>query len=396
MRGEEGEKVEIPMKQGVVQGRVQRSVQHVLVPILLFCGIAGLAVAQPVAPQSVAAGIAAVAQRIRHAIPMPGLSVAAVANGSIIVSEGFGTLDAQGTTPATGDSRYRLASVSKALTAVAVMRLVEQGRVALDSPIQQYCPEYPFRRYVITVRHLLAHCSGIRHYADLAENYNRRYFPSLAESVGIVANDSLLFPPGTQFHYSTYAFNLLGRLVERVCGQPFQQAIQTLVLNPAGMLRSGSIGQLRQLGVEQIADGYTRTLAGEILPSKPLNLSDRLPGAGLVSTANDLAQFALALLQHRLLADTTLRQMWANATFSGVAMPCGLGWFVAQSSLGPLAMHDGAQSGCRALLMILPERHIAVALLANMEGDDLTEAMQQGGMEILGILSNAQNPPPTR
>jgi len=306
------------------------------------------------------------------------MAVAVVADSTIIFSEGFGTLDPQGKPPVTGDSRFRLASVSKVLTAVAVMRLVEQGRLALDSPIQRYCPEYPFRQYPITVRHLLAHCSGIRHYASPAENYNSQFFPMLSDAVGIVANDSLLFPPGGQFGYSTYAFNLLGRAVEIGSGQPFPQAIATLVLGPAGMDRSGSIGELRQLGNEQIAEGFTRTLAGEIVASKPLNLSDRVPGAGLVSTANDLARFAVALFGHRLLRDGTLRQMWTNAEFGGVAMPCGLGWFVAPTPLGQLAMHDGAQSGCRALLMVHPERQIAVAILANMEGDDLTEAMQRG------------------
>ena len=358
----------------------QSIVPHWLFLTLLFGCVAVSAVAQP--PPD-AAAVVSVVERIRQAIPMPGIAVAVASDTGIIFTQGFGTLDSAGKVPATGDSRYRLASVSKALTAVAVMRLVEQGSVGLDSPIQRYCPQYPFRQYPVTVRQLLAHCSGIRHYASPDENYNRRYFASVAESVGIVASDSLLFPPGTQFQYSTYAFNLLGRLVETVSGQPFAQAIETLVLAPAGMSRSGSIGELRQLGNEQIADGYTRTLAGHVVPAKPLNLSDRVPGAGLVSTANDLARFALALLQHRLLADTTLRLLWTNAEFGGVEMPCGLGWFVAATPLGKLAMHDGAQSGGRALLMILPERRVAVAMLANMEGDDLTEAMQQGGMEIL-------------
>lgn len=363
----------------------QSIAQQTLLPILLLCSITTSVVAQ-------VAGFAtvdSVVEHIRQKIAMPGMTVAVVADTGIIFSKGFGTVDIEGKFPATGDSRYRLASVSKALTAVAVMRLVEQGKVALDSPIQRYCPEYPFRQYAITVRHLLAHCSGIRHYNNSAENYNRRYYSSLSQSVAIVANDSLLFPPGTQFQYSTYAFNLLGRLIEQVTGQPFQQAITRLVLMPAGMSRSGSIGELRQLGNEQIADGFTRTLAGQVLASKPLNLSDRVPGAGLVSTANDLARLALGLFQHRLLADTTLQLMWTNAGFGEVAMPCGLGWFVATTPIGKLVMHDGAQSGCRALLMILPEHHIAVAMLANMEGDDLTEAMQQGGMEILQSLARS-------
>lgn len=370
----------------------QNTVPKWLLPILLVGGIAVSAGAQP--PESVA--ILKVIERIRQAIPMPGIAVAVASDTGIIFTQGFGTLDAEGRVAATGDACYRLASVSKTLTAVAVMRLVEQGRVGLDSPIQRYCPEYPFRQYPVTVRQLLAHCSGIRHYNSPAENYNRRYFPSVAESVGIVANDSLLFPPGTQFHYSTYAFNLLGRLVEHVSGQPFEQAIATLVLAPAAMRRSGSIAQIRQAGDAQIADGYTRTLAGQVVPANPLNLSDRVPGAGLVSTASDLARFALALFQHRLLADTTLWLMWTNAQFGDpehrVAMPCGLGWFVAATPLGKLAMHDGAQSGCRALLMILPEHRIAVAMLANMEGDDLTEAMQQGGMELLRLAFSQSQP----
>ena len=115
---------------------------------------------------------------------------------------------------------YRLASVTKPITATAVLQLVEAGKVDLDAPIQRYVPAFPEKQWPVTVRHLLSHQSGIRNWTD-EEFHNTRHFASIAESLAVFKDDPLLFEPGTRTQYTSLGYNLMGAVVEGVSGKPF-------------------------------------------------------------------------------------------------------------------------------------------------------------------------------
>lgn len=115
--------------------------------------------------------------------------------------------------PVTAETRFRIGSVSKALTSVAVGRLLQDGRLDLDSPVQRYVPGFPAKRYPITVRQVAGHLAGIRHYFP-GEFENREHYPTITQGLAIFAADSLLFEPGTAFAYSSYGYNLLGAVIE--------------------------------------------------------------------------------------------------------------------------------------------------------------------------------------
>src|SRR5438876_5517929 len=139
---------------------------------------------------------------------IPGLSAALVLDGKPCWSEGFGMADLENYSPATSSTLFRLGSISKPISATAVLELRERGELDLDAPVQKYCPAFPPKEWPITTRELLGHLGGIRHYnpggkGDVPED-SARHFSSMQESLELFARDPLVAKPGTTFHYSTY------------------------------------------------------------------------------------------------------------------------------------------------------------------------------------------------
>src|ERR1051325_8362448 len=165
---------------------------------------------------------------------IPGVSVAI--GGKIRYAQGFGMADLENLIPVTPQTRIRLGSISKPITAVAVMQLVEQGKIDLDAEIQRYVPAFPKKRWPVTVRQLLGHQGGVRHYLqdgtdlDSVVHYTDRITP-----LSIFAKDPLLFEPGTKYSYTTYAFNLLGAAVESASGEPLPDYYLRHIFKPAEM-----------------------------------------------------------------------------------------------------------------------------------------------------------------
>src|SRR2546426_9120253 len=172
---------------------------------------------------SVPAAFAAIVARERTlvcerlATQIPGVQVAVAVNGKLVWSEGCGYADAERQQPVTRETQFRIGSVSKPLTATAVVLLYERGKLDLDAPVQRYVPSFPDKGYPITTRQLAGHLAGIRHYRGDEFVLNRR-FGSVGEGLTIFQDDSLLFPPGTRFSYSSYGWNLISAVIEGAAG----------------------------------------------------------------------------------------------------------------------------------------------------------------------------------
>src|SRR5437016_12489074 len=151
---------------------------------------------------------------------IPGVQVAVAVNGKLVWSEGFGYADVERNRPVTRETQFRIGSVSKPLTAAAVVLLYEQGKLDLDAPIQRYVPTFPDKGYPISTRQLAGHLAGIRHYKD-REFFLNRHFATVRDGLAIFQDDSLLFPPGTRFSYSSYGWNLVSAVVEGAAGEDF-------------------------------------------------------------------------------------------------------------------------------------------------------------------------------
>jgi serine beta-lactamase-like protein LACTB len=335
-----------------------------------------VAVAQPPAspapspsPSLVAPKLQAVESAINvamHRYGIPGLSAAVAASGSVSLSAGYGMADVENAVPAGPLTIYRLASVSKPLTATAVLQLAAKGKLDLDAPVQRYVPAYPEKQWPLTCRQLLCHQGGVRQWTD-EEFHSTRHYASLTEAVEFFKNDPLVFEPGTRTLYTSLGYNLLGVAVENASGQGYLDYMRENVFSPAGMETAG-LDDVFAL-VPHRAQGYQKAPGGELFNSSLSDTSNRVPGGGLVATAEDVARFALALPSGALLKNETREQMFVRQrTRDGKATGYGLGWAVGTQRGRREAYHIGGQPRVSTILYILPDSGVAVVFLTNLEG----------------------------
>lgn len=304
---------------------------------------------------------------------IPGLSVA-VYDGRTLWSKGYGIADVENAVPATEDTVYRLASVSKPITAAAAMKLVEEGRFDLDAPVQNYVPTFRETKWPVTGRELLSHLGGIRGYRG-DENASTRHYHNRTAPLAIFGNDPLVHEPGTKYLYSSYGYNLLGAAVEGAAGRPFLEVLKTSVFDAAGMntIRDDDPDAI----IPHRAQGY-RLVHGRLQNSILADISNKVPSGGLCSDASDVARFAVALLEGRILKPATLQEMWTSSkTKDGAPVGYGMGWSVGRFNGVREISHNGAQPKVSTLLYIRPDKKIVVVILANLEGVSLVELARE-------------------
>src|SRR5713226_3381184 len=305
------------------------------------------------------------AQMSRQGIP--GLSVAAVVDHKLRWSNGYGLADVENFVPAKAMTAYRLGSISKPITAAAVMQLVERGKLDLDAPIQKYCPAFPEKQWPVTARLLLGHLSGVRHYKGDDEFSSTRHYKGVVEGLDMFKNDPLLFEPGTKYSYTTHGFAVLGCAVEGASGMSFPDYERENVFKPAGMdrIRVDNVFDI----VPNRAQGYQKTQSGELRNSGLADTSYKIPGGGFISTVEDLAKFAIAMQSGTLVKKETLDQMWTSQkTRDGKATGYGMGWGVSERNGMKEVEHGGAQQRVSTYLYTIPEKGLAVVLMTNLEG----------------------------
>jgi CubicO group peptidase (beta-lactamase class C family) len=297
---------------------------------------------------------------------IPGLTAALATDLQLRWTAGFGLADLENAVAATPDTVYRLGSISKPITAVAVMQLSERARLDLDLPVQRYVPAFGEKEWPVTSRQLLAHLGGVRHYAP-GEFEQTRHYSSLGDSLAIFAADPLVHEPETRFLYSTYGYNLLGSVVEAASGAAFLDYLEQNVFEPAAMAHTQADDVFRI--IPHRARGYQRGPGGDLLNSSLADTSHKIPGGGLCGTAADAVRFACALQAGILLQKGTFEQMLVRQkTRDRRLTGYGLGWTVGRRAGQREAWHTGGQQRVSTVLYMQPDRRLAVAVLANLEG----------------------------
>src|SRR6266704_3200963 len=233
---------------------------------------------------------------------IPGLSAAVVLEGEPRWSQGFGMADLENSSPATSSALFRLGSISKPISATAVLQLWERGKLELDAPVQKYCPEFPQKEWPVTTRELLGHLGGIRHYqpdgkGDVPED-SARHFASMQDSLQIFASDPLVAKPGTKFNYSTYGYTLVGCVLEAAASGKFIEFLRKNVFGPAGMVESQADDFFAV--VPHRTRWYHKDKSGVVRNAGVLDSSYKIPGGGLISSADDMAQPEVAILPDKL------------------------------------------------------------------------------------------------
>jgi CubicO group peptidase (beta-lactamase class C family) len=328
-------------------------------------------------PPAVPAPNASVTERIdafvseqmeRH--DLPGLALALVDGDKVLFMKGYGKADQTGH-PITPQTPFLLASVSKPLTAVAIMQLVEAGKVDLDTPVQHYLPEFqvadPAASSQITVHHLLLHTSGI----PTTACDTRRNAETLAEYVSELQTVELDSPVGARHNYCSGNYNILGRIIETISGQSFGEYMQEHVFTPLDMQRSfTSEWEAQQAG---LAQGY-QWFFGVQVPTHHRYNTSQLPSGTIISSAEDMSNFLISQLNGGNYAGTNIlpanriAAMQVPGTQRGRDGGYGFGWVISPVGEVPAVWHDGANANFHSLLLMQPETRRGAVILINSFG----------------------------
>lgn len=276
--------------------------------------------------------------------------------GQVVYSGAFGMADRVAGAPYTTDTPSCVASLSKPITAVALMMLAEQGLVRYDSPLSELLPGFPPATGAVTVRHLLTHTSGIPDYPDLGVDRPGVTNAEIVAALRKVTNP--VFPPGLQYQYSNSGYVLLGQIIERLVGAPLPQVLAGRIFNPLGM-RSTFVLTSPEDKRAGVARGYDRDGGADDFEGMATGES------GVYSTVHDLLRFAEALFGNTLLRPETLAVALQPATVREGSTTYGFGLNIATDAGGLRVWHQGNTAGFRAFLERRFSKQVTVILLTN-------------------------------
>jgi CubicO group peptidase (beta-lactamase class C family)/D-alanyl-D-alanine dipeptidase len=320
---------------------------------------------------------------------LPALSIAIIDDQQTVWAEGFGMADPKSKTPATADTVYRIGSVSKLFTDIAIMQLVERGELNLDVPITDYLPDFhpknPFGT-PITLRQLMSHRSGLLREPPVG-NYFETSQPSLAATVRSLNDTELVFPPNTHTKYSNAAIAAVGYLLEARSHEPFAKYLKSAVLDRMGLLNSSFEPDPRIIKNLAKAEMWTYDGLKFEAPTFQLGMA---PAGSMYSTVNELGRFASVLLAQgkthngTLLKPSTLEEMWSPQFLDPSARVFGLGFLVRSLDGHRLLGHGGAIYGFATTLDILPEDKVGAVVLATK--DAVNAVTEHIGEETLRLI----------
>ena len=314
--------------------------------------------------------------------PIPGMAVAVVRRGEVVYSRGFGVQELGTGPPVTPETIFHTASVSKALVATAAMQLVQQGKLDLDTPVTRYVPYFRLAEdgaARITARHILTHTSGMPDVEDYGWESPEFDDGALERYVRSLADQRLRAQPGETWAYSNMAFEVLGDVIAKISGVPFEQAVQDAILGPLGMAHSSFLpgtGPPRLRAVPH--RGNLAPAATQVYPYHRAHA----PSSTLRSSVNDLARFVAAMLNGgrrdgiTLLPEDGLEEMWRPGADVDRGLRMGLGWFLRKHRGNRMVLHPGRDPGFNAMIGFLPERGVGVAILTNYDGQSAFELVE--------------------
>jgi D-alanyl-D-alanine carboxypeptidase len=293
-------------------------------------------------------------------------------HGKVLLQDAWGRADRKTGVANTPATRFRIGSMNKMFTAVAILQLVEAHKLALDDPIGQHLPHYPNKQVAakVTVRHLLTHTGGTGDIFGPTFDQHRLQLREHRDYLKLYGTRGLSFEPGSRFEYSNYGFVLLGALIEHVSGESYDDYVDQRVFRPAGMRSTGALPE--STDVPDRAVGYLRTSPGsDWVPN-----TDTLPWRGTAagggySTVGDLLRFAQALSSGTLISKATL----AEATRPH-QQQYGYGFGVqAQGRLASYG-HGGGAPGMNGELRIFPQLGYIVVSLSNLDPPAASELVE--------------------
>ena len=303
-----------------------------------------------------------------------GLALGIIQNDQIVYLQGYGTADRDRNIPVTTQTMFRWASISKPVTAIAALQLMEQGKLDLDANVLQYVPEFPDPGVKITCRQLLCHQGGIVHYTNgpvvpTTRQYRDPHpFRDVVTALDTFNQSPLVNAPGEKFSYSTHGYILASAVVQRAGRKPFDQQVSERIRRPLQMASLQPDYQWKS--IPRRTNGY-RKLDGQIIDAIDDDVSWKLGGGGYISTIEDLCRFAQGLMAGKLVSERTEAMMWTPQRTTGdTATRYGLGFTVEGDGNGLKISHNGSQHKTRTRMVFYPVERHGIVVMTNSEWVD--------------------------
>jgi CubicO group peptidase (beta-lactamase class C family) len=298
---------------------------------------------------------------------VPGAALVVIEHGRVALRRAWGLADLEHRTPVTERTNFRLASLTKAFTAMGIMLLVNDGRLGLEERARDVLPDLPAYAREISIRHLLTHTSGLRAYQDLLDASATRRVTD-RDVLGLLhRTDSLLFPAGSAFRYGDTGYAVLARVVETVSGQSFARFLHDRIFARIGMTSTVAW----EPGVSVVPDralGYAETPAGYRLADQSLT-SGVLGDGGVYSSVHDLIAWDRALDDGVFLGPRLQALVWSPALLTdGRKTHYGFGWFIDRDAAGLRAFHRGDTTGFSHYIVKYLDPGLTIVILTNRRG----------------------------
>jgi len=332
--------------------------------------------------QSLSDALADIQRRQRNI----GLSALVMLDGETVMAENLGYADLENRVPVTNETRFGVASITKAFTGLALLKLHEAGRIDLDAPIQRYVPAFPVKQGgVITPRLLAAHLAGIRHW-------------------GPERNDTLIAPPGTKESYSSYGYNLIAAAIQSASGTKFQDYVNREIIAPLKLSNTGFDDVRRVLPHRarrySYFDPWTFAVDSNAVYRVPdWDYSHNIAGGNMYSTTADLARLGRAIEKPGLVSKQSLELLYRRPRVGTVQASMSFGFYVSDSTAPHRLLNiGGSNAGLQAALFVYPDEDLVIVVLANAWGIG-SNSGEMGGVllrRLAAICMGWPEPPPVK
>ncbi len=296
----------------------------------------------------------------------PGAAVLVARDGRVLMRKAYGSASLELGVPLRPEHVFRLGSITKQFTAVAVLMLVEEGKVGLQDEITKFFPDYPTHGRRITVEHLLTHTSGIQSYTGISSfRDGARRDLSVDSLIAMFRDQPMNFAPGERFSYNNSGYVLLGAIIEKVSGMTYADFVRTRIFEPLGMRNSAY--EVATAVVPGRVPGYDRVgTTAEIRVADFVSMTQPYAAGALISTVDDVLIWQRAVAEDRLLKPETWRRVFTPfALTNGMSSGYGYGWFVAEAAGKPTIEHGGDIPGFSTNGLWIPSERLHVIVLAN-------------------------------
>lgn len=314
----------------------------------------------------------------------PGAAIAVVKNGSVVHRSGYGLANVEWRIPIQPDTVFRLASVTKQFTAVAIMILAEQGKLGVDDPITKFFPDYPTSGHHITVHHLLTHTSGIFSYTSDPDALTKlRLDKTPQEICDSFSRIPFDFKPGTRYLYNNSGYILLGMIIEKLSGLSYADFIQKHIFDPLSMSNSYYLSD--EPIIPRRASGYDEGPGG-VQNARYLSMTQPHAAGALGSTVDDLVLWDRALTENRLISAESLAQMHTSAALDdGTLINYGYGWGINSYQQHRAIHHGGGIFGFATFIARFPDDDLSIAVLTNYSSYDGSKITAMIARQMLGL-----------